>query len=381
MIHVFQKYRTYIFIFILSFTYGYCVNRFQIFPYDTYILLREYLNPKLYKPYSKAQIDSFSNIFSGRLIVRPSNLDSLRTVVTNVVFNSSKLPSSYPSSVTKIIDNEYLDLINLKSIEEFRVNLSLGFVSVGYIFHPKKCNSRLLLYHQGHDGDFLFGKNYISYFLERGYTIYAFSLPLLGKNNRPDVFIENFGTIQFNSDNDHFKNHDYFKFLPKPLSYFIEPIIIMINYAQKKSFKSISMVGISGGGWATTVAAALDTRINFSFPVAGSYPFALRFIRPSSNYGDFEQVYPPLISSADYLDLYILASVGKNRSQMQILNLYDPCCFNGYEYQLYKSFLSSEILKYQSGRFSLISDSLNKDHSISDMSLSLIAREIDTLSR
>jgi hypothetical protein len=360
---------------MLGFTYGYCVNRFQIFPYATYTSLRDYFKSNPYKPYSTNQIDSFSNFLSKRLIVKPSNVDSLRAEVTKVVFNSSKLPSYYPSLVTKIIDDTYSDLINLKSIQEFRVNLSFGFCSVGYIFHPKKSNSRLLLYHQGHDGDFVYGKHAISYFLRRGYTIYAFSLPLLGKNNRPVVVTENYGNIQFNS------NHDYFKFLPKPLSYFIEPIIIMINYAQKFSFKSISMVGLSGGGWATTIAAALDTRINFSFPVAGTYPLALRFIRPESNYGDFEQVYPPLMQSADYLDLYILASVGKNRSQMQILNLHDPCCFNGYEYQLYHSFLSSEILKYQSARFSLISDSLNKNHSISDMALNLIIREVDTLSR
>jgi hypothetical protein len=32
------------------------------------------------------------------------------------------------------------------------------------------------------------------------------------------------------------------------------------------------MFGLSGGGWSTTIAAALDPRITLSVPVAGSVP-------------------------------------------------------------------------------------------------------------
>ena len=36
------------------------------------------------------------------------------------------------------------------------------------------------------------------------------------------------------------------------------------------------MIGISGGGWTTTVYPAIDTRISESFSVAGSLPLSLR---------------------------------------------------------------------------------------------------------
>lgn len=369
-----RKYLLYFLVFIFSFTYGAYVVKFQIFPYSIYARVRSYYNPVSYKPYSKIQIDSFTRIFSKRLVVKPSNVDSLRSAIKKIVFGLSTLPSYFPASISKVIDSAYLDLAELGKIEEFRVDLPLGFNSIGYIFYPGKSNNRLVLYYQGHDGDFIFGKSTISYFLRKGYTVYAFSLPLLGKNNQPAVHTKDYGTIQFGS------SHDVFKFLPNPLSYFIAPVIVMINHAEKTSFKSISMIGISGGAWATTLAAALDTRINFSFPVAGTYPFIIRFIRPESNYGDFEQLYPPLMQSVDYLDLYLLGSVGKSRSQTQILNLYDPCCFNGYEYQLYSRFLSLETLKYQYARFNLFSDTLNRSHSISIRSLDLISHEIDTFS-
>jgi hypothetical protein len=32
------------------------------------------------------------------------------------------------------------------------------------------------------------------------------------------------------------------------------------------------MLGLSGGGWSTTLAAAVDPRIQLSFPTAGSVP-------------------------------------------------------------------------------------------------------------
>ena len=52
-----------------------------------------------------------------------------------------------------------------------------------------------MIYYQGHEGDFIFGKKTISYFLEMGYTIFSFSLPLLGKNNKPNIISEKFGSI------------------------------------------------------------------------------------------------------------------------------------------------------------------------------------------
>ena len=42
------------------------------------------------------------------------------------------------------------------------------------------------------------------------------------------------------------------------------------------------MIGLSGGGWTTTVAAAIDPRVGLSIPVAGSLPFDMRFQHPVS---------------------------------------------------------------------------------------------------
>jgi hypothetical protein len=54
---------------------------------------------------------------------------------------------------------------------------------------------------------------------------------------------------------------------------FLEPIIQNINlFATLTPSPDVSMLGISGGGWSTSMAAAIDPRIRLSIPVAGSAP-------------------------------------------------------------------------------------------------------------
>ena len=85
------------------------------------------------------------------------------------------------------------------------------------------------------------------------------------------------------------------------------------------------MVGLSGGGWTTVVYAAIDPRIQRSYPIAGSVPEHLRGVVPKSQ-GDFEQTLPGL--AVGYLDLYVMATSG-GREQIQLFNRQDPCCFSG----------------------------------------------------
>jgi|EP01047_Picozoa_sp_COSAG01_P051541 hypothetical protein len=88
------------------------------------------------------------------------------------------------------------------------------------------------------------------------------------------------------------------------------------------------MVGLSGGGWSTTLASALDKRIGLSFPVAGSVPFGMRENSPWHDGGDFEQARSRTIYGAcDYECMYTLAGLEEGRVQVQLLHEADSCCF------------------------------------------------------
>ena len=54
--------------------------------------------------------------------------------------------------------------------------------------------------------------------------------------------------------------------------YFMEPIVRAVAFALARGYTQVVMGGLSGGGWSTTLAAAIDPRIGLSMPVAGSVP-------------------------------------------------------------------------------------------------------------
>ena len=117
--------------------------------------------------------------------------------------------------------------------------------------------------------------------------------------------------------------------------FFLEPVVQDINY-----FKSItgglgdvSMVGLSGGGWTTMLAAAVDTRIKLSIPVAGSAPLYIQ--NHIGTAADAEQLYTPMYDEriasdgsgggvATYLEDYVLGAYGAGRRQIMITNEYEP---------------------------------------------------------
>jgi hypothetical protein len=134
------------------------------------------------------------------------------------------------------------------------------------------------------------------------------------------------------------------------------------------------MIGISGGGWTTTIYPALDTRISKSFAVSGSIPIPLR-INPQ-DIGDYEQLIPDFYNIANYLELYVMSSYGPNREFVQIFNKFDPCCFSGTLFENYQEKLQNKLSELNNGRFNVILDDTHNEHKISEHALELILKKI-----
>ena len=353
---------------IIVWIYGIIVGNYHYIPYKEIKFLKDYVNyynyPKdtVSPDYSPLDKNSYLQIKPSSLIsVNERNIDSIRKEVIKIIFGTSILPHDLPYSISNKIDRRYDDLKNLKKIEQFKIKMDYGLISTGYIFKPINGNNQLIIYHQGHDGDFLFNKSTIDFFVNHGYTVYAFCMPLFGLNNTVTINHKKLGKFKL-------LTHEDFQYLENPLSYFVKPVIVMLNYAtQHKQFNTIKMAGISGGGWTTTICPAIDVRIKESYPIAGTYPMYIRFSLPEKNKGDYEQSYGPLYSKINYLDLYVLGSSTNNRKQLQILNKYDPCCYSGDLHLNYQKDVQNIVRKLD-GHFDLFIDSShNGGHIISDM--------------
>lgn len=288
------------------------------------------------------------------------------------IWKSGGFPSSkMPQNVETITDDHYTDMQNLYKIEKISISMENGVNSYAYLFVAKTTKNDLLIYHEGHDGDFINGKPTIQFFLNEGYSVLAFSMPLLGMNNQPIVNTTNFGPIKLAS-------HNHLVFLEStefsPIKYFVEPIAISLNYIETKyQFNSYHMVGLSGGGWTAVLYSAIDNRISDTFSIAGSLPF---YLRSESDIGDYEQTAPGLYKIANYLELYVLDSAGQNRELVQIFNKYDPCCFTNPKFETYENEVKSTLFKTGGGNFTIYLDDTHMGHKISDHTLKIILDHI-----
>lgn len=111
-----------------------------------------------------------------------------------------------------------------------------------------------------------------------------------------------------------FDNHDPQLATGSTWRAFLTMPILCLNYAETLGFDDLNAVGLSGGGWTTTLISAIDTRISRSYAVAGSTPL---YAWPHPANGDQEQRSAKFFSYCGYLDLYFMAtSDGRHAEQI-----------------------------------------------------------------
>lgn len=246
-----------------------------------------------------------------------------RAKIARFIWGPSGLPrTKLPSEVRKGVASPVAGLVNLERVDTLRISMAGGVTGMAHHFIPKmKKQQRLVILHLGHSDNCTFNdggagepdtgmRRAIKALLGEGYPVLAVYMPQVTPEDcrwQHDKLFTLAGT-------------------GSPLKFFLEPTLASLNYLEKHfpRYRDFTMIGLSGGGWTTTVYAAVDRRIKLSIPVAGSLPLYLSHER----YGyDIEQRLDGFYRLAGYLDLYLLGILGKERRQIQILNRHDDCCF------------------------------------------------------
>ena len=299
-----------------------------------------------------------------------------RNQLINFIWKSNSLEKNeMPEKIIKNVDDpRFSEIKNLERIDKIIIDMEYGISSYPHLFHPIEKNNRLLIYHQGHAGDFILGKKTISYFIDKGYTVIAFSMPLHGSNNSPSLEIENFGIIKFDS-------HDKLRFLDSKdfssMKLFFHPIMVSLNYVEQNyNFETFDMIGLSGGAWTITLYSTMDERISKIFPVAGPLPHYITQNEPDSTW-HYETNNLLLYEIANYSEIFIMSSYGENKEHVKILNKFDSCCYSGIGYTTFEENIQDHIDMLGEGRFAVYLDDTHSDHIISDFSLKLIEENLD----
>ena len=362
-------------IIIIAFSYGVAVGLYEYFPYEGLnqtkkIILNE-SDESIITSTDFAKFD-LSSIIG---IDVKEDISSKKTSLIQYIWKD-QMPTKLPTSVEEnFTDENFNDVKNLKQLDKITIEMEHGVNSIAYFFIPYESNNKLIIYHHGHAGDFILEKNTITFFLNNGYSVVAFNMPLKGINSQPIIETSDFGPIKFIF-------HDQFPLLESPnfspMKYFVEPIALSLNFIEQNyDYDEYYMVGISGGGWTTIIYSAIDQRISQSYSVAGSYPLYLR--QEVKNLGDYEQNNPDIYRISNYLELYTMSSFGNDRKLVQLFIYNDPCCFQA---ELYEKFPYGEIIQNRleilgsEGKFSVFLDNSTNQHEISDHALGLILDEM-----
>ncbi len=231
-----------------------------------------------------------------------------------------------PNVVETNIINPVKQLSHLLRVDALRIDMAPGLQGLAYHFVPEKPNGELVVVHHGHactldddpsPGEVGFGlQRTIQALLREGYGALGVFMPHMQPGDCAGGH-----DAMFTSTNR----------VGSPIKFFLEPTAVSLNYLKTRhragrfpNYRAFHMVGLSGGGWTTTVYAAIDPTIRCSFPVAGTIPL---YLRTGGSVGDREQFEPSFYRLAGYPDLYILGTHGAGRTQVQILVRRDDCCF------------------------------------------------------
>jgi hypothetical protein len=342
-----------------------------------------------------------------------ADVDGTRSRLTDFIWDQSTLPagSDALSVIENVADPFGCAPANLARVDRFSVAMPTTAAGVvnGWAWHfvPVTANNRLMIVHNGHMpcGDFSGPENGPGAFglqattnalLAQGFDVLFVLMPLFV----PDQCLQQHDLL---FQPDHAPNRG------SPIRYFLDTTLQSVNYlVSTGTFKDVGMLGLSGGGWTTTLYAAVDTRVTRSFPIAGTIPLYLRgqvAALPAAqsallgstpaddgtecnNLGDIEQSFAPLYRIAGYPDLYVLGAVGAGRRQLQILNRRDACCFGeqqeadpaSYDSDLraYEAVVRSALLPFGNASFRLEVDEASITHQISRHALyDLILAQLD----
>lgn len=260
---------------------------------------------------------------------------------------------------------------NIAAIDRIQVDISDFYSTSFFHLRPKKGNGKLVLYQNGHGGSgtFLDQKPLLEELIGDGYAVLGFNLVGYGESRMEPAFIPGIGWYEL---------HPWrmFDLVDRPLRFYLDPIVIGLNYIKKKfDYSRIDMIGFSAGGWVTVVASAVDPRIQGSYTIAGLYPIYLRSGEEEKQ-SPRPQYYAPLLKTANYLEMFVLAASGDRRRQMQIFNRYDRCCYTNTKGKLYEAAVQRAVGQCCRGRFDVVVDETHTRHQISRYARELILKDM-----
>lgn len=245
------------------------------------------------------------------------------------------------------------------SHSHIRVQLRNGLTSTGTLIQPKRQTGCSLIWLGGHaewqtDATWL-----VDVALSRGCRVAALNMVLFGEgadqatsSSTQVMSIDGKSVTAVGPDHD----HSWLSVLNSKgdnmLDLFATPTVSMVDWLSEQYPEDpIYVAGFSGGGWLTTLTAALDQRIRSSVAIAGS----AEDVETQWCTADTEQCLPELTQHFSMTQLYYLSAF-EGRTAVQALNVGDPCCNQAIQNPYWADEVNRALVGTGGGKFTYIAD-------------------------
>lgn len=298
------------------------------------------LNEYLYKRFLKWDLELH--------IATETDANNLRTTLIASVFNGGGLPTITPTSTTSYTGVMHIcnsaNLTGFSTITRyaFATNDIDGFTWTNrcYLIETSATsNGNLIINCQGHITDSSTAhESLMNDALAAGYDVLFVALCISSNDNtetNPNI------TLQSTGGHDQIASTGLDRVGYNALELYLFDKVSAINLLVG-NYTDIYMCGISGGGWCTTIMAALDTRIKRAVAVRGYLPRCFKDDVFNLE-GDYEQggslfkqlrttsrIYD-LYSDISYIDMVLMGTTGA-RVFHGTSHRTDSCCFKGLSY-------------------------------------------------
>lgn len=266
---------------------------------------------------------------------RASSLGAARQVLIGLMF-AGPLPTGRADSYT-IAANPITPPANCSRIDRAMCSSQMGNTSEFWVFVPTSpvSPSRWMWYSAGHgqnfytgDGATNGGKATIDHYLAHGFYVVGGCMPCMGLN--PNPFISAYDGATINCETLHQELcRNALANKHSAVRPFLEPYIQMTNELEARwSPAHLYGTGVSGGAWTLHLHAAMDVRIERSYPVAGAVTYDVGMGPGFYDDEQAESVAETAVATGigSWRGVFAMGAFPERR-QMHCLNSADPAAF------------------------------------------------------
>jgi len=312
--------------------------------------------------------------FNGITIASAGDIATRRASMISYVFNGAEFPTDATPSAIVIGHTGVLGQTDTSLLTGFSSVNRLQWIFTDptaatwthYVYHifASIPNGKLVMVHGGHSSE-LYHKELINQLLAAGFDIAYVSMPSTFQNVETNVAVTGTGVSAHNAMNTLEPSMN-------AMEIFLFDKIKSLNYFDANySYTDYYITGCSGGGWATMMLMALDTRFTKGVSVRGTAPVQFRNFTNAGTTADWDSEQGSISDingvigdvgfsttglrnfhlSVTYFDLYLMACSG-GRSIHLSHHAADSCCHNKFTYTLWADYIKSLASSY-GGTFNL----------------------------